>query len=137
MKNKIDKFFEIAEILFLATMLVVIPVLTGRNTTSGSASELVAMTVLSMAEIPILYVLIKNTIEKERKNLTDQEKTIQLLKELGIKYEINGDTLYLDNTECDGAQEFGISFWDGEDYPKGKFHEFWVVPEERRNQNDA
>ena len=61
--------------------------------------------------------------------MTDMEKFMKLFDELGIKYEVNEDTLYLDNMECDGAQAFGISFWDGEDYPKGKFHEFWVDPE--------
>ena len=38
--------------------------------------------------------------------------------------------VYIQNSFfCDGAEEFGISFWDGMDYPKGTFHEFWVVPE--------
>lgn len=66
--------------------------------------------------------------------MTDQEKFQKLFDEIGIKYEINGNTLYLYN-ECDGAEEFGISFWDGEDYPKGKFHEFWAVPEEKKNKS--
>lgn len=60
--------------------------------------------------------------------MTDQEKVIKLLDELNIKYEVNGNTIYIDSFECDGAEEFGISFWDGEDYPKGSYHEFWVVP---------
>ena len=60
--------------------------------------------------------------------MTDMEKFMKLFVEIGIKYEVNGDTLYLDKFDCDGSQEFGISFWDGEDYPKGKFHEFWVFP---------
>ena len=60
--------------------------------------------------------------------MTDQEKVIKLLDELNIKYEVNGNTIYIDNFECDGAEEFGISFWDGEDYPEGSYHEFWVVP---------
>lgn len=62
--------------------------------------------------------------------MTDMEKFMKFFDEIGIKYEVNGDTLYLDKFDCDGSQEFGISFWDGEDYPKGKFHEFWVVPNE-------
>ena len=61
--------------------------------------------------------------------MTDMEKFMKLFDEIGIKYEVNGDTLYLDAFDCDGSQEFGISFWDGEDFPKGEFHEFWVVPE--------
>lgn len=61
--------------------------------------------------------------------MSDQEKFIQLLNEIGIKYELGVDTIYIDKFACDGAEEFGISFWDGEDYPKGSFHEFWVVPE--------
>ena len=60
--------------------------------------------------------------------MTDQEKVIKLLDELNIKYEVNGNTIYIDSFECDGAEEFGISFWDGEDYPEGSYHEFWVVP---------
>lgn len=60
--------------------------------------------------------------------MTDQEKVIKLLDELNIKYEVNGNTVYIDGFECDGAEEFGISFWDGEDYPEGSYHEFWVVP---------
>ena len=60
--------------------------------------------------------------------MTDQEKVIKLLDELNIKYEVNGNTIYIDSFECDGADEFGISFWDGEDYPEGSYHEFWVVP---------
>jgi hypothetical protein len=61
--------------------------------------------------------------------MTDQEKVEKLFNELGIKYEKNGNTLYVDTFYCDGAAEFGVSFWDGEDYPQGEFHEFWVVPE--------
>jgi hypothetical protein len=60
--------------------------------------------------------------------MTDQDKVIKLLDELNIKYEVNGNTIYIDSFECDGADEFGISFWDGEDYPEGSYHEFWVVP---------
>ena len=60
---------------------------------------------------------------------TDKERFIQLLNEIGIKYELGSDTIYIDKFACDGAEEFGISFWDGEDYPEGSFHEFWVVPE--------
>lgn len=60
--------------------------------------------------------------------MTDQEKVIKLLDELNIKYEVNGNTIYIDSFECDGAEEFGISFWDGEYYPEGSYHEFWVVP---------
>lgn len=60
--------------------------------------------------------------------MTDQDKVIKLLDELDIKYDINGNTIYIDSFECDGAEEFGISFWDGDDYPKGSYHEFWVVP---------
>ena len=71
MKNKVDKFFDIAEKLFLATMLVLIPLMTGRNIDSGSVSEIGAMTVISITEIPILYILIKNTAEK---NTVEKEK---------------------------------------------------------------
>lgn len=60
--------------------------------------------------------------------MTDQEKVIKLLNELGIKHEVDGNTIFIDSFECDGAEEFGISFWDGEYYPKGSYHEFWVVP---------
>ena len=60
--------------------------------------------------------------------MTDQEKVIKLFDELNIKCEVNGNTIYIDNFECDGAEEFGISFWDGEYYPEGSYHEFWVVP---------
>ena len=61
--------------------------------------------------------------------MTDQEKVKKLLDELGIKYEEDGNVLFIDKGVCDGAEDFGISFWDGEDYPKGSFHEFWVVGE--------
>lgn len=61
--------------------------------------------------------------------MTDREKFKKLFDEVGIKYTESGDTLYIDKFACDGAEDFGISFWDGEDYPKGSFHEFWVVPE--------
>lgn len=61
--------------------------------------------------------------------MTDQEKVIKLLNELGIKHEVDGNTIFIDSFECGGAEEFGISFWDGEYYPKGSYHEFWVVPE--------
>ena len=61
--------------------------------------------------------------------MTDKEKFIRLLTELGVKFEVDGNTIYISNWYCDGAEEFGISFWDGEDYPEGSFHEFWVVPE--------
>lgn len=64
--------------------------------------------------------------------MTDQEKVIKLLKELGVKFEVEGNTIFIEPFYCDGAEDFGISFWDGEDYPKGEFHEFWVVPEQRR-----
>ena len=64
--------------------------------------------------------------------MTDQDKVIKLLKELGVKFEVEGNTIFVDTFYCDGAREFGISFWDGEDYPKGEFHEFWVVPECRK-----
>ena len=60
--------------------------------------------------------------------MTDMQKFMKLFDELGIKYKVIEDTLYFE-TEVDGAQAFGISFWDGEDFPKGKFHEFWVDPE--------
>jgi hypothetical protein len=62
--------------------------------------------------------------------MTDKEKFIKLLTELGVEFEVNGDTIYISSWHCDGAEEFGISFWDGEDYPEGSFKEFWVVPEE-------
>ena len=61
--------------------------------------------------------------------MTDQEKFKKLFDELGIEYEENGNILYIDTFHCDGAREFGISFWDGEYYPEGSYHEFWVVPE--------
>jgi len=61
--------------------------------------------------------------------MTDKEKFIQLLTELGVEFEVTGGTIYISKGYCDGAEEFGISFWDGEDYPAGSFHEFWVVPE--------
>ncbi|MBO4543969.1 MAG: hypothetical protein J5725_12415 [Bacteroidales bacterium] len=61
--------------------------------------------------------------------MTDQEKFKKFFDEFGIAYVENGNTLYVSNFECDGAEEFGVSFWDGEDYPKGSYHEFWVVPE--------
>ena len=60
--------------------------------------------------------------------MTDQEKVIKLLKELGVEFEVEGNTIFVEPFYCDGAEEFGISFWDGEDFPKGEFHEFWVVP---------
>ena len=61
--------------------------------------------------------------------MTDKEKFKKLFDAVGIKYKENGDTLYIDYFACDGATEFGVTFWDGEDYPEGKFHEFFVVPE--------
>ena len=61
--------------------------------------------------------------------MTDQEKFVKLLKEIGVEFEEDGNTIYINRFFCDGADEFGISFWDGMDYPKGTFHEFWVVPE--------
>lgn len=70
--------------------------------------------------------------------MTDQEKFKKLFDELGIKYEENGNTLFIDTFNCDGAREFGISFWDGEYYPEGSYHEFWVVPEvtnKKENEN--
>ena len=73
-----------------------------------------------------IFAAIANSIDKC--DIADQEKVIKLLGELGIKYEVNGNTIYIDSFECDGAEEFGISFWDGEYYPKGSYHEFWVVP---------
>lgn len=63
--------------------------------------------------------------------MTDQEKFVKLLKEIGVEFEEDGNTIYINHFYCDGADEFGISFWDGRDYPKGKFHEFWTVPEVR------
>ena len=66
--------------------------------------------------------------------MTDQEKFKKLFDELGIKYEENGNVLYIDTFNCDGAREFGISFWDGEYYPEGSYHEFWVVPDEYRRE---
>ena len=59
--------------------------------------------------------------------MTDMEKFMKLFDEIGIKYEEDGNRLFIDPFNCDGAEEFGISFWDGEYYPKGSFHEFWVV----------
>ena len=59
--------------------------------------------------------------------MTDQEKVKKLLDELGIKYREVGNRLFIDNFACDGATEFGVDFWNGEDYPKGSFKEFWVV----------
>lgn len=64
--------------------------------------------------------------------MTDKEKFIKLFDEIGIKYEVDGNTIYIDNFECDGSEEFGISFWDGEDFPEGSYHEFWVVPEQHK-----
>ena len=61
--------------------------------------------------------------------MTDQEKVKKLLDELGIKYEEDENVIFIYNGVCDGAEYFGISFWDGEDYPKGSFHEFWVIAE--------
>ena len=66
--------------------------------------------------------------------MTHQDKVIKLLDEMGVKYTAEGNTIFVENFYCDGAEEFGISFWDGEDYPKGEFHEFWVVPEEKRSK---
>lgn len=54
--------------------------------------------------------------------MTDMEKFIKLLDEVGIDYTVEDNTIRIE--DCDGAEDFGISFWDGEDYPKGKFHEF-------------
>ena len=62
--------------------------------------------------------------------MTDMEKFMKLFDEIGIKYEEDGNRLFIDPFNCDGAEEFGISFWDGEYYPKGSFHEFWVVSDE-------
>lgn len=61
--------------------------------------------------------------------MSDKEKFKKILDELGIKYEETCDNLYIDAFHCDGAQSFGISFWDGEDYPEGSYKEFWVEPE--------
>ena len=68
--------------------------------------------------------------------MTDQEKFKKLFDELGIEYEENGNTLFIDTFNCDGAREFGISFWDGDYYPEGSFHEFWVVPDIDHNTVD-
>ena len=60
--------------------------------------------------------------------MTDMEKFIKLLDEVGIEYTVEDNTIRIE--DCDGAEDFGISFWDGGGcFPKGKFHEFWVVPE--------
>lgn len=64
--------------------------------------------------------------------MTDKEKFMKLFDECGISYTVDGNTIYIDNFECDGSEEFGISFWDGEDFPEGSYHEFWVVPENTR-----
>lgn len=61
--------------------------------------------------------------------MTDQEKFQKLFDEVGINYTVNGNTIYLDPFDVDGAGEAVIKFWDGEHYPKGKFHEFSIVPE--------
>lgn len=61
--------------------------------------------------------------------MNDQEKFKKLFDELGIEYEENGNTLFINTFNCDGAREFGISFWDGDYYPEGSYHEFWVVPD--------
>ena len=61
--------------------------------------------------------------------MTDKDKFKKIFDEVGIKYEENGNTLFIDKFACDGAEEFGVTFWDGEDYPEGKFHEFFIVPE--------
>lgn len=63
--------------------------------------------------------------------MTDQEKFVKLLKEIGVEFEEDGNTIYINPLYCDGSEAFGISFWDGKAYPKGRFHEFWAVPEVR------
>ena len=69
--------------------------------------------------------------------MTDQEKVIKLLKELGVKFEVEGNTIFIEPFYCDGAGDFGISFWDGEYYPKGEFHEFWVVSDEDKAKSEG
>lgn len=69
--------------------------------------------------------------------MTDMEKVKKLLDELGIKYEVNEHTIYIDPFYCDGVQEWGVSFWDGDDLPDGKFHEFWAVGEDIDNRPRA
>ena len=64
--------------------------------------------------------------------MTDKEKVIKLLSELKIEYRIDNNVIYIDPFYCDGAEDFGISFWDGEDYPKDSFHEFWCVGEDKK-----
>ena len=75
-----------------------------------------------------LYHTYKNRLSQGQSTITDTDRFKKLFDEVGIKYEENGDTLYVDKFNCDGAEEFGVTFWDGEDYPEGKFHEFFVVP---------
>ena len=35
--------------------------------------------------------------------MTDQEKVINLLKELGVKFEVEGNTIFIEPFYCDGA----------------------------------
>ena len=55
--------------------------------------------------------------------MTDRDKFCELFDKLGISYEItDGGNILINDVE--GAAEFYADFWDGEDYPDGKFKEF-------------
>ena len=59
----------------------------------------------------------------------DMMKAKKFLDDLGVKYRVEGHTIFIDAFYCDGAQDWGIDFWDGEDYPEYDFKEFWVEPD--------
>ena len=59
--------------------------------------------------------------------MTDFEKFVKLFQETGIAHEVVGTTIEINPFEVDGASEAAIKFWDGEDHPYGKYHEFSVV----------
>ena len=59
--------------------------------------------------------------------MTDRDKFCKLFDELGIDYKITeGGNIQVDPFFADGAEDFYIDFWDGEDYPDGEFKEFVV-----------
>lgn len=62
--------------------------------------------------------------------MSDREKFAELLDDLGIDYEFEGNKIVIDPFYVDGASEMVIKFYNGEDCPAGKFQEFSVYPEE-------
>ena len=60
--------------------------------------------------------------------MTDKEKIINLLNEIGIKHEVTNDGIWLDNEVVDGAtHSLFISFYH--DNLDGKFQEIKVYEE--------